>query len=303
MTEPGKSSPPSQPKQTDASDASGAASASLADRRRKASVFQIETLSFPVGLWGIVGLLLYMLAFGFTATYTLVKIWPADSLRASADTTPDTTRADTLSDTVRATALRPAPAPADTAATADTSRPGGCRAYDPCADTVVVFQAGSVLPGLSFDFRPPRQGRRLLFIAMLAGGAGAFLSSLLSLATYIGNRELTRSWAVWYLARPPAGMVLALLVYFILRGGLLNSGVSVDVLSPYGVAAFSGLIGMFVRQASDKLRDVAEAMFTSRVNQERADAVHTAAAAPGAPSTAPTSAEAIAAAHVQDPGA
>jgi hypothetical protein len=77
MTEPGKSSPPSQPKQTDASDASGAASASLADRRRKASVFQIETLSFPVGLWGIVGLLLYMLAFGFTATYTLVKIWPA----------------------------------------------------------------------------------------------------------------------------------------------------------------------------------------------------------------------------------
>jgi hypothetical protein len=155
-----------------------------------------------------------------------------------------------------------------------------CGAIEPCTDTVVVFQAGRILPGLTFDFRPPREGRRLVFIALFAGGVGAFLSSILSLATYIGNRELTRSWAIWYLARPPAGMMLALLVYFILRGGLLTPAASVDVLSPYGVAAFSGLIGMFVRQATDKMRDIAEAMFTSRVNQERGEGVHSAAASP-----------------------
>jgi hypothetical protein len=249
MTEPEQSSP------------AAPAGTSLDERRRKANLFQTETLSFRVGAWGIVGLMVYMLSFGFISTYTLVKIWPPDSLRVSPDTARDTTRADTLVDTVRGI-QRTSRA---TRLTADSGEAGACRIYDPCADSVVVFQAGRVLPGLAFDFRPPRQGRRLLFIALFAGGAGAFLSSLLSLATYIGNRELTRSWAVWYLARPPAGMVLALLVYFILRGGLLNSGVSVDVLSPYGVAAFSGLIGMFVRQASDKHERADQASLSRRV--------------------------------------
>ena len=171
-------------------------------------------------------------------------------------------------------------APAALAARGDTDATKSCGKVEPCTDTVVVFQVGRILPGLTFDFRPPREGRRLLFVALFAGGVGAFLSSFLSLATYIGNRELTRSWAIWYLARPPAGMLLALLVYFVLRGGLLTPAASINVLSPYGVAAFSGLIGMFVRQATDKLRDIAEAMFTSRVNQERTEGVHTAAASP-----------------------
>ena len=175
------------------------------------------------------------------------------------------------------------------------------------------------MSGITFDFRPPHAGRRFLLIALLAGGLGAFLSSILSLATYIGERELTRSWAIWYLARPQAGMVLALLVYFLLRGGLLTPAASVSVVSPYGVAAFSGLIGMFVRQAMDKLRDIAETMFASSV--KRSESVHassspspgpadtgTGSAPPKPPATpggvpAAPAAPAVAAAHVQDPGA
>jgi hypothetical protein len=257
----------------------------LETRRQRANVFQTETMSFHVGRLGIFLLMLYMTVFGTTTTYTLLKIWPADSVAvAPTEQTPAT---GTPPAPAPPAPGRPAPGdaargevPRSLAPAAAQSPVAACGVREPCTDTVVVFQIGRIVPGLTFDFRPPREGRRLIFIALFAGGVGAFLSSFLSLATYIGNRELTRSWAIWYLARPPAGMILALLVYFILRGGLLTPAASVNVLSPYGVAAFSGLIGMFVRQASDKLRDIAEAMFTSRVNQERAEGVHTPAASP-----------------------
>lgn len=307
-------------------------------RWRQASGFQTEVMSFHVGLVGIILLFVYTALFGGMTTYTLFRIWPADSVM------PDTTLK-APQEPEESESKSPAPAtPLSPAAPAvprvnSVARAPECKQGDPCADTVVVFRNVPLVGrwlGFTLDFRPPHAGRRFLLIALLAGGLGAFLSSILSLADYIGERKLTRSWAVWYLARPPVGMGLALLVYFLLRGGLLTPAASVSVVSPYGVAAFSGLIGMFVRQAMDKLKEVADALFTSKVNEQRSEAVHKASpgpadnggtggtrgtggtgpstggagavppkppARPGGAPAAPVTPEAIAGAHVQDPGA
>ena len=66
-------------------------------------------------------------------------------------------------------------------------------------------------------------------------------------------------------------MALAVLVYFVLRGGLIMPSTGAGSLSPYGVAAFSGLAGMFSKQATDKLREVFENLFKTEKPPERAN--------------------------------
>ncbi len=118
---------------------------------------------------------------------------------------------------------------------------------------------------------PPGLDLRLILIAAVAGALGSFIHITTSFATYIGNRRLKRSWAIWYLARPFIGMVLAVLFYLLLRGGLLAPTASTGDMSPYGVAGICGLVGMFSKQASDKLKEVFDHVFTSKGDEERED--------------------------------
>lgn len=84
-----------------------------------------------------------------------------------------------------------------------------------------------------------------------------------SFATYVGNKSLVDSWYWWYVLRPFIGMALALVFYFAIRGGLLLVAGVADTksLNPYGIAAISGLVGMFSKQATDKLSDVFTTLF------------------------------------------
>jgi hypothetical protein len=66
-------------------------------------------------------------------------------------------------------------------------------------------------------------------------------------------------------------MALALIVYFMLRGGLITGSSGAGNLSPYGVAAIAGLAGMFSKQATDKLKEVCEFLFQVQHPPERAD--------------------------------
>ena len=71
-------------------------------------------------------------------------------------------------------------------------------------------------------------------------------------------------------------MVLALIFYFALRGGflLLTSDRNAPNISPFGVGALSGLVGMFSKQATDKLREMFDNLFKTgqgRGDEERAD--------------------------------
>lgn len=108
---------------------------------------------------------------------------------------------------------------------------------------------------------------RLILLVLCTGGLGSYVHATTSFVSYVGNRRLVFSWAWWYLLRPFIGMALALIFYFVLRGGLLATSATPDQISPFGVAAVAGLVGMFSKQATDKLRELFDSLFKTETGQ------------------------------------
>lgn len=103
----------------------------------------------------------------------------------------------------------------------------------------------------------------LLKLVLCFGAVGGLLHLLTSLGRFVGSRTLERSWGLFYLLRPPIGAALGLLVYVILRMTVLSQGAETEIpaVNVYGVLAFSGLSGMFSRQAIEKLAEVFDVLF------------------------------------------
>jgi hypothetical protein len=115
---------------------------------------------------------------------------------------------------------------------------------------------------------------RLLLLVIVAGILGSFVHGATSLADYIGNDCFNRKWTWFYLLRPVIGMALALVFYFVIRGGFLTTNVGATDINPYGIAALAGLVGMFSKQATDKLSEVFSTLFKSgsgEGDEKRAD--------------------------------
>lgn len=112
---------------------------------------------------------------------------------------------------------------------------------------------------------------RYLLIVVVAGALGSYIHLATSFADYVGNRRLVGSWGWWYVLRPFIGTALAVIVYFVVRGGLITGSSGAGSLSPYGVAAIAGLSGMFSKQATDKLREVFENLFKAEKPPDRVD--------------------------------
>ncbi len=116
---------------------------------------------------------------------------------------------------------------------------------------------------------------QLLLIAILAGGLGSYIHAVTSFTSYVGNRTLRRSWEPWYYMRPIMGSVLALIFYFLIIGGFLllvaGGTKKVSDFSAYGIAGLSSLVGMFSKQATDKMREVFDSLFKATGDNERSD--------------------------------
>jgi len=110
--------------------------------------------------------------------------------------------------------------------------------------------------------------KQLLLLAMLGGAIGSYLHVSQSFASYVGNRQACASWVWWYLLRTPIGACLGVLMYIVVRAGLLAGG---DAPSLYGVLAFAALAGWFSKEATDKLADVFDTLFKSDKKEERKD--------------------------------
>jgi hypothetical protein len=121
--------------------------------------------------------------------------------------------------------------------------------------------------------------QRLILLVIVAGALGSYIHSATSYSDYRGNRQFGPSWLLWYLLRPLIGICLALIVYFAMRGGLLSMVMNGDTASDpkninaFGVAAISGLTGMFSKQAADKLAEVFTTLFKSQGDQNRKDSL------------------------------
>lgn len=119
---------------------------------------------------------------------------------------------------------------------------------------------------------------RLLLLVIIAGMLGAFVHGATSLADYLGNNAFNRSWTWFYLLRPAIGMALALVFYFVIRGGFLSTTGGADDINPYGIAALAGMVGMFSKQATDKLNEVFSTLFRTTGDVKRADKLNGGAA-------------------------
>ena len=64
--------------------------------------------------------------------------------------------------------------------------------------------------------------------------------------------------------RPFIGGTLALIFYFLIRGGFLSTGSDASNVSIFGITALAGLVGMFHKKATDKLKEVFDSLFRSK---------------------------------------
>ena len=139
----------------------------------------------------------------------------------------------------------------------------------------------------------------VLWTVVLLGALGGTLRLLSSLVRYVGNRQLTGSWFLYYLAMPFQGALLASIVYMLLRVGILAPSVSGDSgtahLNLISVYAFSALTGLFSNQAMVKLRDIFEEVFRPKKDEQKdplsANSPNTAPSPPTPPPAPPTPAQ------------
>jgi hypothetical protein len=117
---------------------------------------------------------------------------------------------------------------------------------------------------------------RLLILVLLAGALGSYVHAVQSFASYVGNARFKATWTWWYILRLPMGAALAVFVYFGIRGGLLAAGTATasgaaNELNLFGIMSFSGLAGLFSKQAADKLSEVFDTLFATKEDGKRKD--------------------------------
>lgn len=105
---------------------------------------------------------------------------------------------------------------------------------------------------------------RLILIVILAGALGSLVHGFRSLFWYVGKHKYEKSWTLMYLLLPLIGSSLSLVFYFVLRGGLFSPQATVDATSPFGFAGISGLVGMFSNKAAEKLKEIADSIFSTQ---------------------------------------
>ena len=102
---------------------------------------------------------------------------------------------------------------------------------------------------------------RLIWLVVITSALGSYIHTVTSFALYAGNRRLDSSWLAWYLLRPAISAALALIFYFALRAGLFSGAAADQTVNPFGVAAISGMVGMFSKQATEKLGKIFDTIF------------------------------------------
>jgi hypothetical protein len=177
-------------------------------------------------------------------------------------------------------ALKPNPTPApalSTLSTPSSPTPEATRAVVSPVDATLAARsaaAGSPLVSPSpekKEEKAPIPGRpteqAVLWMVILLGALGGFLHLASSMANFVGNRQLLRSWIIYYILIPFQGAALAPLIYLLLRVGVLNpanttaSGRPTESLNLIGIYAFAALTGLFSKQAIEMMADVFSTIF------------------------------------------
>ena len=106
----------------------------------------------------------------------------------------------------------------------------------------------------------PRDIKALTILAALCGALGAVLHGLGSLVAFAGNGSFVGSWALWYLAQPFRGAMLASGSFWLTQGNLLSVSQG-STTSPMAMMGLTFLVGLFSDPAIEKLRELFLVLF------------------------------------------
>jgi IPT/TIG domain len=132
--------------------------------------------------------------------------------------------------------------------------------HRPGAVSVVVAndQAISSLEGRFSFVCPPIPDNTMVWMVILAGALGGLVHALRSFVWYVGQRELVWSWVAMYVLLPFTASALGFVFFLIIRAGLYQPSGGTSFL----LVGLAALVGMFSTQAAEKLKKVAEGIFT-----------------------------------------
>lgn len=117
----------------------------------------------------------------------------------------------------------------------------------------------------------PLSGLSFVGLVLIMGALGACLHGITSLAYHRGRNDFDEKWTLWYLYRPWVGGVLAMIFYLIINAGLI-SHIDSDDKKFFWILGISGLIGLFSKQALNKLSLIFDAIFAGDKDKISANA-------------------------------
>jgi hypothetical protein len=131
------------------------------------------------------------------------------------------------------------------------------------ATSVTLYGVVSLWPAATPQDSTSPAEQTVLTMIVLMGALGGLLRLTSSFAKFVGNRQLYRSWVVYYLLMPFEGASLAPAVYLLLRVGVLSpsGGGGTAQLNVFSLYAFAALTGLFAKNAIDMLADVFSIIF------------------------------------------
>ena len=102
---------------------------------------------------------------------------------------------------------------------------------------------------------------RLIWLVVISSALGSYIHTVTSFTLYAGQQTLSPHWLSWYILRPAISAALAVIFYFTLRAGLFSGSSADQTINPFGIAAISGMVGMFAKQATEKLSKIFDTIF------------------------------------------
>ena len=95
----------------------------------------------------------------------------------------------------------------------------------------------------------------MFLLVSLAGFTGNMIHIATSFTNYVGSEKFKRSWLLWYFVKPFTAVGIALIIYLVLKAGLLNFD-GANGANPFGIVILSALAGLFTDKAMLKLEEV-----------------------------------------------
>jgi len=106
---------------------------------------------------------------------------------------------------------------------------------------------------------------RMLLLVMAIGALGGCIHAAREFSWYVGNRQFRVSWVPWYLLLPLNSMAMALVLYFVIRSGIMSASASLQHINVFGIAALSALMGLFSTHGAKKVEEI----FRSLLKQQK----------------------------------